>query len=848
MSSHSSRRLRKSRGTRLRTKVVALLLSLTALWAFAAFVTLREGLNLLWVSTLTDSVGRPTESLLAALQQERRLSVVYAADAADRSEQTQSLRAQRARTDEDLAAFRRRTHDAKVSWAASDGLQGRIKDLTALLDDLPRQRAALDANRIGSPAAVASVYTDIIDAGFRVYGSIAALDDPDIAKQSRTLVALSRARETLSQEDALLAGVLAAGQFSGAEHAQFVELVGVQRFAYAEAAAELPSPERDQYNQLSTGVALSTLRTIEDRVVNTGQTGSPAPVDAATWASAIQAAASELRSLELSSADLTLQRAEPAAITVIARLLLAGVLGLIAVIASIVITITTARSLVRQLVQLRDAAQILAHERLPRVVEHLRQGETVDVDAQAPPLEFGNDEIGQVGQAFNAVQRTAIHAAVEQAELRKSVRDVFVSLARRTQTLVHRQLKLLDGMERHETDADELAVLFRVDHLATRMRRNAENLIVLSGAVSGRGWRHPVAMIDIVRGAVAEIEDYARVTVLPIAPAGLAGRVVGDVIHLLAELIENAARFSPPHTPVQVGGQPVANGFVVEIEDRGLGMSDESLEAANAQLRNPPEFHLSSTARLGLYVVGRIAERHGIGIHLRRSPYGGTTAIVLIPPALIVEQTDDRQALPEGARTLAANGRRRAADPLSDLSDRFAGLAPASGPGPGQPSAWPPIGLSTQTVDRPAAVAATATPLVKAASGAEPPEADAACVPMTIHGLPRRRRRTEPPETNQPPEPVPATPNGAGKTRSPEEVRDLMSAYQQGTLRARYDASPPQPQPQPPQPPQPPVPAQSGPRAMPGPRPNPSPALAEPAGAPAVEAAPSMARPHDDQS
>ncbi len=722
MSSHSSRRsrrFRKSRGTRLRTKVVALLLSLTALWAFAAFVTLREGLNLLWVTTLTDNVGRPTESLLAALQQERRLSVVYLATAADRGEHARSLRDQRERTDEDLATFRRRTRDAKVSWAASSVLQGRIKDLTKLLNDLPRQRAALDTNRIGSAAAVAGVYTDIIDAGFRVYGSIAALDDPDIAKQSRTLVALSRARETLSQEDALLAGVLAAGQFAGTEHAQFVELVGVQRFAYAEAAADLPDPERDQYDRLSAGVALSTLHAIEDRVIDTGRAGSPPPVDAVTWTAAVEAAGSELRSLELTSAGLTLQRAEPAAITVIIRLLLAGLLGLIAVIASIVISITTARSLVRQLIQLRDAAHLLAHERLPRVVEQLRQGETVDVDAQAPPLEFGNDEIGQVGQAFNAVQRTAVHAAVEQAELRKSVRDVFVSLARRTQTLVHRQLKLLDRMERQETDAAELAVLFRVDHLATRMRRNAENLIVLSGAVSGRGWRHPVAMIDIIRGATAEIEDYARVTLLPVAPAGLAGRVVGDVIHLLAELIENAATFSPPHTAVQVGGEPVANGFVVEVEDRGLGMSDEALAAANAQLRNPPEFHLSSTARLGLFVVGRLAERHGISIHLRHSPYGGTTAIVLIPPGLIVEPTGDRQALPEGAGTTMANGRSNPADPISDLSNGIAVRGPAGGPGPGDPSAWPPIGLAALAVDRPdaAPVGATAPALVNGRIG-----------------------------------------------------------------------------------------------------------------------------------
>ncbi len=233
--------------------------------------------------------------------------------------------------------------------------------------------------------------------------------------------------------------------------------------------------------------------------------------------------------------------------------------------------------------------------------------------AEAPPLAFGTDEIGQVGRAFNLVQETAVQVAVEQAALRRGIRDVFLSLARRSQALVHRQLTLLDTMERRETSPEELEDLFRVDHLATRMRRNAEDLIVLSGAVPGRGWRNPVPLVDVVRGAVAEVEEYERVTVAQIGSASLAGRAVGDIIHLLAELMENAPSFSPPHTMVQVSGQLVGNGFAVEIEDRGLGMSEADLDAANAQLANPPEFNLSSTARLGLYVVGRLAERHQSG-------------------------------------------------------------------------------------------------------------------------------------------------------------------------------------------------------------------------------------------
>src|SRR5690606_25452208 len=311
----------------------------------------------------------------------------------------------------------------------------------------------------------------------------------------------------------------------------------------------------------------------------------------AEWEEAVTAAAAGMRNVELTAADNVLDRATPVAAAVVLRLALAGGLGLVAVVAAIIVSITTARALVRQLERLRDAAHELADQRLPRVVERLSRGEQVDVAAEAPPLQFGDDEIGQVGQAFNAVQETAVRAAVQQAELRHGVRDVFLSLARRTQSLVHKQLGVVDAMERRETDADELEDLFRIDHLATRMRRNAENLIVLAGSSPGRVWRRPVPMIDVVRGAIAEVEDYTRVSLMPIGEVSLAGRAVGDVIHLLAELVENAVSFSPPYTVVQISGHPVANGHVIEIEDRGLGMSAEDIADANERLANPPEFN-----------------------------------------------------------------------------------------------------------------------------------------------------------------------------------------------------------------------------------------------------------------
>ncbi|MDQ1652803.1 MAG: hypothetical protein QOI35_2003, partial [Cryptosporangiaceae bacterium] len=619
-----------SRRSSVRVKVVALLVSLVALWAFAASVTLREGLNLLSVATLATNVGSPTEALVSELQNERRLSLVTLS--ASSPAQKVALSEQRARTDKIRKDFERKVTGDSVTGTSS-ALDQRIADTIKRLNTLGNGRAQIDAGVDRVHAA--AIYTDIINTAFRIYGSMATLDDADLAKESRTLVALSRAREVLSQEDALLAGVLAAGRYADAEHEQFVELAGTQHFLYTEAEAELPIAERDKFRELTIGDTYTRFQAIEDRVVGSGGPGTPLPIDAKTWNQVSGPLFSELRSFELDSANGTIERAKPAAVGVIIRLGLAGGLGLLAVIASIVMSITTARSLVQQLEKLRAAAYSLANERLPSIVERLRRGEEVDVEAEAPPLSFGTGEIGEVGRAFNLVQQTAISTAVEQAELRRGIRDVFLSLARRTQALVHRQLTLLDAIERRETKPEELEDLFRVDHLATRMRRNAENLIVLSGAVPGRGWRNPVPLIDVVRGAVAEVEDYARVSVGSIARASVAGRAVGDIIHLLAELVENAASFSPPHTSVEVSGQMVANGFVIEVEDRGLGMSPEDLESANDQLANPPEFNLSSTARLGLYVVGRLAERHGIRVQLRHSAYGGTTAVVLIPRVLV---------------------------------------------------------------------------------------------------------------------------------------------------------------------------------------------------------------------
>jgi signal transduction histidine kinase len=759
------KRPKSANSSHVRIKIIALLAALAALWGFAAVVTVRDGLNVLYVSTIDREVGRPTNVLVAALQQERRTSV--AALTAGPEAQAQ-LELVRAGTDEFLAGWREHIANTSVDFSASDRLKDRIAaaaDELATLDELRTQIDEGDADQVELQDGFAAM----IDACFAIYSALTSIDDQELARQARTLVTLTRAREMLSRQDALLAGVLTRGDgFSDRDTAEFLRLVGTQRALYESVSTDLPPEEFADYQAFVGSPAIEELRRVEDRLIEDAVNRPRDPaVTAPDWQQTVEPAMMAIFGMELSAGDRTLSRANAARVGVIVRLILAGGLGLIAVIAAIVVSITTARSLVRQLVRLRDAAWDLARNRLPRVVERLSAGELVDVSVEAPPLRFGNDEIGQVGQAFNAVQETAVRGAVQQAELRHGVRDVFLSLARRTQNLVHKQLSVVDGMERRETDADEMEELYRIDHLATRMRRNAENLIVLAGSSPGRVWRRPVPMVDVVRGAIAEVEDYQRVNLLPVQAGALEGRVAGDVIHLLAELIENAASYSPPYAKVGVSGQRVAHGFAVEIEDRGLGMSEPDLAHVNQKLARPPDFSLADTSRLGHYVVAKLAQRHGIRVHLRTSPYGGVTAIVLIPRELMLEAPDEEPVAVSAVPAVVV--------PSDGASVHSPNGTPAVDPAPAVVVVRqaPPVdsgGFQAGTIEHETLPAQEETP----------PETTT----RTPSGLPWRVRQASLPRQLMNED----DPGDDLMARDPEQVRRAMRSFQIGTQRGRSDA------------------------------------------------------------
>ncbi|MEU1387605.1 MULTISPECIES: sensor histidine kinase [unclassified Nonomuraea] len=762
-------------------------MSLTLLWVFAAWVTVREGVNLLGAATVDGRIVEPSEPLLVELQRERRLTVAHLGTGSRVVDK--GMRDQRARTDSLRAEFTSMAQGDVVDLAAEDSLVERIAAVNAELDKLVAARKAIDAGKT-EPSRATQQYNSTIDAMYRMYDSVAAFDDKDIAADGRALSDMHRSREFLAREDSLLSGVFAKGGFTADDHAEFLRMSAVFHYTLTDALNRLPDEDRATFDAWLKSEPVVRLQTMEAQLVRYEPGTGPLPVSGESWRVAADATLSGMHTQVVAGGDRLFDRIVPVAIGVVIRLLLAGGLGLIAVVASIILSITTTRQLLAQLQKLRDAAHELSDDRLPGIVERIGHGEVVDVAKEAPALEFGDDEIGQVGQAFNTVQRTAISVAAEQAELRRSIRDILLSLARRTQGLVHRQLTVLDVMERRETDPEELKELFRLDHLAIRMRRNAENLIVLSGSSPARTWRRAVPMVDVVRGALAEVEDYTRVTLMPMGEVVLVGRAVGDVIHLLAELIENAVSFSPPYTNVQVSGQLVANGYVIEIEDRGLGMKPEDLDAANERIADPPEFRISGTARLGLYVVSQLARRHDIQVVLKPSPYGGTTVVVLLPQELV--ELDPAPRHPEGDTRPGLPRRTSTGTTLATVARPAENVRTLTPPRPAPMPASMPAPVPAPTPSQLHAVAAPFPAPAPSPSPEPEPPAEPEQQPVaefTPSGLPFRV-----PQANLAPalrDDTPTQPDFEedDDERSPEEIRAMMGSLQSGTRLGRTEAA-----------------------------------------------------------
>ncbi|SNX56646.1 signal transduction histidine kinase [Streptomyces sp. TLI_55] len=763
----------------VRAKIVCLLMvpvvSLLALWAYATVTTAQDVSRLRQLQRVDSEIRTPVAAAVAALQTERAAAVRYATDPA--AGRAGDLKALADRTDQAVAKLRLGEDNTVAdSEELPAGVAQRLETFVSGAEALSSLRTAVLDRRAGWDETYGR-YTRTISTAFSVGGALTGIQDAELGSDARVLLEFSRAGEALAQEDVVLSSARLAGRLDGTRLRLFTGAVDTRRALTEAAVADLRGSERGAWRDLADSGDYVAVATVEDRVL-TSRAGASAinAAPEATWAKAHARVQDGMRTIESDAGRGVADRADPFTRGLLTPAGAAVLLGLVAVAASLVISVRIGRGLVVELVSLRNSALEIARRKLPEAMRKLRAGEEIDIRAEAPSGPPSEDETGQVAEALGTVHRAALRAAVERAELASGISGVFVNLARRSQVLVHRQLSLLDSMERRSEDPGELSDLFRLDHLTTRMRRHAESLIILSGAAPGRAWRMPVSLTNVVRAAVSEVEDYARVEVRQLPEASVVGGAVADLTHLLAEIVENAAQFSPPHTRVRVTGEPVGNGYAIEVEDRGLGMGKETLTEANRRIEQSEALDLFDSDRLGLFVVSRLAARHGIKVHLRTSPYGGTTAVVLLPTALLhsgAEERSPRKAADVEREYARVPSAARLQESVHAPADRPALVAPAP-PAPAEHRAaaraesasdTPPPGVATLRLHRPQ----------------EDPEG-----PDATDDLPRRVRQASlapqlrAPRTEEP-EPRP-DPQGDDR-RTPELVRDRMAAYRDGWAR-----------------------------------------------------------------
>ncbi|MCI3277956.1 sensor histidine kinase [Streptomyces cylindrosporus] len=688
------------RGRSIRASLIALAVvpaaGMALLWASGSALQLDQ-----WHKASNEGdAARTTYALIpgvSAFQEERRLTIRrLSAPGGD-----DALEAQRRRTDAVLAAFHKA--DAAAAGQGSAQYRAQLKVVRKQLTALTAERTAVDKGKTTRQRAY-DVYSDAVASALNLFGTLSS-DNGNAATASDAAHALAfmRGTEALSQEGTILDGAVATGRLSVRERTDLSAAAAVRGSVFAnEVVPYLPSDLRTALDKAMGGPDWAAM-TAAEKAVAEAAVATDGTVDvprAATERAAAPGRVSDaVQSVQGRYLPKVTEEAEARTDELLARVLGGSALALVAVLAVGFMSWRITRSLIGRMAGLRAQTLELAQDRLPELITRLRtEGSRADI-GELPELDYGTDELGKVAEAFNSAQRTAVSVALEQASLREGARLVFHNMSRRIQILVHRQLTVIDGMERKEQNPQQLADLYRVDHLATRMRRNAESLTVLSGAPPRRRWKQAVPLGDVLRSAVSEIEGYARVVVEPMPPVAVAAPAVGDVIHLMAELIENGVTFSPPHTEVRVRALPVAQGYAVEVEDRGLGLSAEEYEAANELLHEPKDFSftaLGQDPRLGLFTVGHLAHRHAITAGLQASSYGGTLAVVVLPHALTEPAAETMEPLdPRAERHLAS-----VTDPSDDVSATTGGLprrTRTTGRPQPVPTDWEPTSAPTPT-------------------------------------------------------------------------------------------------------------------------------------------------------
>lgn len=624
----------------------------TGIWGYTAAGLVDEQIQL-WAETdRATSVAAPAQTVLSRLQEERRLTAVWQTSraGADRTK----LDAARERTDAAVTAYRK----ASMSALDTNRLTNLAEKLDEALDDLTDRRSAIDDRELNGDGAF-QYFTGAVQAGMNLFGAAVSSDDGSLAHSAEATTAVVRLTEMLSREDALISGALPSRKLTPQARTRFSQYLAIQQEIRAALDARaLPAGGAASYGEITDSAQWTTIGVVEDAMAN-GE-GTALPRQAPTWPGASESVIGDLQSLGAESvrgfADAGSDHADD--------LLLATLLGSAATVAALTAGALLAsrgrRSTVRRITDLQRRTEELSDVWLPQLLSRIERGERIDPESLATGRHSTADEMERLAGAIDHLGRVAAESAVRQSLGREGSEKVFAQLIRRTQILIHRLISLLDDLERKHEDSDLLKDIFKVDHLATRVRRHAENLVILSGSPPTRRMTAPVSITDVMRSAVAETEAYTRVKIKN-QPAdrrlAVTGRAVSDVTHLLAELIENGTSFSPPDTQVFVSATKVAKGLAIHVEDHGLGVPEELRHKANHLLAHPPKLDMTALGedpRLGHFVVARLAERNNIKVELRESVYGGTLVVVLLPADLLEEV--DSPVLDQLTSAAAASG------------------------------------------------------------------------------------------------------------------------------------------------------------------------------------------------
>ncbi|NUW37026.1 nitrate- and nitrite sensing domain-containing protein [Nonomuraea sp. SMC257] len=585
------------------------------------------------------SVGRPAANLFFNLDRERRITAEV--QAAPGEAAADKLAKQRRETDKAVVAFRPLV---KLDTSkAPEGTTDAVARTDRALGLLEQQRRAVDAGW-SSAQNVYDYFNSVIESDLGVLTALSRTDHGEVSSSAQTLVDLFWVVDMIGREDAVLARGWEAGRLTRDEYALVTDAAGTRNHLMRSRVVPSLVGNESRYRTLTTSKAWKTMVDLEERLIASGGGADDNQVKlrpvASTWRSSVDAISPQLLDLlSIRLVNVAKIGYSHAKQLFVIFLSITGV-SVLAVVLVIVTSWRLTAVLRRRILQLRQEALEL-QEQLPDVVARLERGEDVEVEAEVHMVEPTPDELGELGQALNMASRSAVSTAVRQAEQHRGFQRMLQRIARRTQILIGLQLKKLDELERRYEDPEVLEGLFDLDHLTARLRRYEENLVILGGGQPQRRWRKPVRLLDVLRAAQGEVQDYRRITIDVEGEPWVAERAVGALVHVLAELMENATAFSRPPTPVEVRAAMVSRGIAVEIEDRGLGMEPEQYAAANALMQTPPQLDVMAQAddvRLGLYVVARLAAGLGLQVELRQSAFGGTRVIVLLPDSLVVDR------------------------------------------------------------------------------------------------------------------------------------------------------------------------------------------------------------------